>query len=108
MSTHQSDLDQTQLSFLRESNDSGQPFAFGFFHTSSYKTRLKLLEIHKLVEFMHSHLEMSSPTVIVVGCGIAGPVLALLLQQKGYAPVIVEKVRELGDAGGALGLMPNG
>ena len=51
---------------------------------------------------------MSPPTVIIVGCGISGPVLALLLQKKGYSPVIVEKVRVLGDAGGSLVIQPNG
>ena len=46
--------------------------------------------------------------VIIVGAGIAGPVLALLLHQKGYRPVIVEKVTKLGDAGGSIYLQPNG
>jgi salicylate hydroxylase len=47
-------------------------------------------------------------TVLVVGAGIAGPTLALLLQQKGYLPVLVEKVLDLGDVGVALALAPNG
>ncbi len=51
---------------------------------------------------------MVDRTVIVIGCGIAGPVLALLLQQKGYLPCVVEKVKELGDAGGSIYLHPNG
>lgn len=46
--------------------------------------------------------------VIVVGCGIAGPVIAILLQKKGYTPIVVEKVKELGDAGASLFLQPNG
>ncbi|KAA8574670.1 hypothetical protein EYC84_003920 [Monilinia fructicola] len=50
----------------------------------------------------------NSTRVIIVGCGIAGPVIAMLLQKKGYTPVIVEKVRKLGDAGGSLFLQPNG
>ncbi|KAI9645499.1 hypothetical protein NHQ30_006238 [Ciborinia camelliae] len=52
--------------------------------------------------------QANSKRVIVVGCGIAGPVIAILLQKKGYIPIIVEKVRVLGDAGGSLFLQPNG
>ncbi|KAK7747678.1 hypothetical protein SLS62_009004, partial [Diatrype stigma] len=48
------------------------------------------------------------PTVLIIGCGIAGPVLAVLLKRKGYHPIIFEKVRALGDAGASLMLMPNG
>ncbi|KAF8858840.1 monooxygenase FAD-binding protein [Acephala macrosclerotiorum] len=51
---------------------------------------------------------MSPPRVLIIGCGIAGPVVALLLQRKGYSPIVLEKVRELGDAGSSLMLMPNG
>lgn len=51
---------------------------------------------------------MSGPRVLIVGCGIAGPVLALLLQKKGYTPIVLEKVKELGDVGGSLMMMPNG
>ncbi|KAK7039308.1 FAD/NAD(P)-binding domain-containing protein [Favolaschia claudopus] len=46
---------------------------------------------------------MSPTKVIIVGCGIAGPVLALLLKQKGYEPVIYERGKR--DAGGGLSLM---
>ena len=49
-----------------------------------------------------------SPTVLIIGCGIAGPSLAILLQSKGYRPIVFEKVKELGDAGASLMLMPNG
>ncbi|KAH8883334.1 FAD/NAD(P)-binding domain-containing protein [Thozetella sp. PMI_491] len=48
------------------------------------------------------------PTVLIIGCGIAGPVLALLLKRKGYNPIVFEKVRQLGDVGASLMLMPNG
>lgn len=48
------------------------------------------------------------PTVLIIGCGIAGPVLAVLLKRKGYHPIVFEKVRALGDAGASLMLMPNG
>lgn len=47
-------------------------------------------------------------TVLIVGGGIAGPTLALLLQEKGYLPILVEKVPDLGDVGIALSLAPNG
>ncbi|TGO70033.1 hypothetical protein BOTNAR_0004g00180 [Botryotinia narcissicola] len=49
-----------------------------------------------------------SKRVVIVGCGIAGPVIAILLQKKGYTPILVEKVKVLGDVGGSLLLQPNG
>ncbi|EFY85462.1 hypothetical protein J3459_006008 [Metarhizium acridum] len=48
------------------------------------------------------------PTVLIIGCGVAGPVLGNLLKQKGYHPIVFEKVSELGDAGASLMLMSNG
>ena len=51
---------------------------------------------------------MTIPRVLIIGCGVAGPVIALLLKKKGYAPIVLEKVRELGDAGASLMMMPNG
>ncbi|KAJ5613834.1 FAD/NAD(P)-binding domain-containing protein [Penicillium herquei] len=51
---------------------------------------------------------MAPPTVLIIGCGVAGPVLSLLLKKKGYQPVIYEKVRVLGEAGASLMLNPNG
>ncbi|KAJ7123872.1 hypothetical protein C8R43DRAFT_1090705 [Mycena crocata] len=51
---------------------------------------------------------MSPTKVIVVGCGIAGPVLALLLKQKGYEPVIYERGARSPDAGLSLMLQLNG
>lgn len=51
---------------------------------------------------------MPTVKVIIIGCGIAGPVIALLLKKKGYEPVVLEKVKELGDAGASLMLCPNG
>lgn len=47
-------------------------------------------------------------TVLIVGCGVTGPVLALLLHKRGYKPIIVEKVQRLDDVGLSLGLYPNG
>ena len=55
-----------------------------------------------------SSVSIKPSTVLIVGAGIAGPTLAILLQQKGYLPIIVEKVRNLGDVGIALALAPNG
>ncbi|KAE8152022.1 hypothetical protein BDV25DRAFT_79150 [Aspergillus avenaceus] len=51
---------------------------------------------------------MSSPIVLIIGCGVAGPVMALFLKRKGYRPIVFEKVQALGDAGASLMLMPNG
>lgn len=53
---------------------------------------------------------MSGPSskVVIVGGGITGPVLALLLKQKGWNPIVVEKVSDLGASGLAIALHPNG
>ena len=51
---------------------------------------------------------MSAVTVLIIGCGVAGPVLANFLKRKGYNPIVFEKVAKLGDAGASLMLMPNG
>jgi len=51
---------------------------------------------------------MGKPKVLIIGCGIAGPVIALLLKKKGYQPTVLEKVKQLGDIGGSLMMMPNG
>lgn len=51
---------------------------------------------------------MDSPIVLIIGCGVAGPVLAILLKRKGYHPIVFEKVRELGTAGASLMVMSNG
>jgi salicylate hydroxylase len=48
------------------------------------------------------------PVVLIIGCGIAGPLLSNFLKQKGYNPIVFEKVSELGDAGASLMLMSNG
>lgn len=40
--------------------------------------------------------------VIVVGCGIAGPVLAIFLKLKGYEPVVYERLSQPEDAGLSL------
>jgi salicylate hydroxylase len=59
------------------------------------------------VDFFKSNA-MSTPNVLIIGCGVAGPVIALLLQKRGYEPIVFEKVRELGDAGASLMMFPNG
>lgn len=46
--------------------------------------------------------------VLIIGCGIAGPVLGNFLKRKGYNPIVFERVSELGDAGASLMLMSNG
>ncbi|CZT10299.1 uncharacterized protein RAG0_14819 [Rhynchosporium agropyri] len=48
------------------------------------------------------------PRVLIIGLGIAGPLLALLLHKKSYNPIILEKVSSLGDAGAFLIIFPNG
>ena len=49
-----------------------------------------------------------SPKVLIIGCGVAGPVIALFLKRKGYSPVVVERAQSLGYEGSALALAPNG
>lgn len=51
---------------------------------------------------------MASPTVLIIGCGVAGPVVGLLLKQKGYRPLLFEKAARPGDVGASLMLCPNG
>ncbi|KAF2659758.1 monooxygenase FAD-binding protein [Lophiostoma macrostomum CBS 122681] len=50
----------------------------------------------------------TAPVVLIIGCGIAGPVVAILLKRKGYQPIVFEKVSKLADAGASLMLMSNG
>lgn len=48
-------------------------------------------------------MSSNSPTkVIVVGAGIAGPVLSLFLKTKGYDPVVFERTDDLTEAGLSL------
>ena len=46
---------------------------------------------------------MASTRVGVIGCGIAGPVIALLLKQQGYDPVIFERTAEPSAGGICIG-----
>ena len=45
---------------------------------------------------------------LIIGGGVAGPVLALFLRRAGFAPEIFEATAGPSAAGGALGLAPNG
>ncbi|KAJ3915164.1 hypothetical protein F5877DRAFT_70107 [Lentinula edodes] len=47
-----------------------------------------------------------SKSVIIIGCGIAGPVLAMLLKHKGFDPAIYERHTEIQNAGLILGVSP--
>lgn len=51
---------------------------------------------------------MASPRVLIIGCGVAGPVIALLLKQKGYYPIIFERAETLDDIGASVMIFPNG
>ncbi|KAG1791047.1 uncharacterized protein HD556DRAFT_1387296 [Suillus plorans] len=51
---------------------------------------------------------MANIRVIIVGAGIAGPVLAVFLKMKGYDPVIYERLPGPGEGGIAIMLQPNG
>ncbi|KAI0707815.1 FAD/NAD(P)-binding domain-containing protein [Earliella scabrosa] len=51
---------------------------------------------------------MVATRVVIVGGGIAGPVLAMLLKAKGYDPVIYERTDAPTDLGLSLALQPNG
>jgi salicylate hydroxylase len=42
---------------------------------------------------------MAKTRVIVVGAGIAGPVLAIFLKAKGYDPIIYERLESPGEGG---------
>jgi salicylate hydroxylase len=46
---------------------------------------------------------MAPTKVLVIGAGIAGPVLALFLKLKGYEPIIYERLSAFADLG--IGLM---
>ena len=45
------------------------------------------------------HMSATKTKVIVVGAGIAGPVLAAFLKLRGYEPTVYERVAELPDSG---------
>jgi salicylate hydroxylase len=42
---------------------------------------------------------MSETRVIIIGCGIAGPVLATFLKLKGYHPIVYDRIDSIGEAG---------
>lgn len=45
---------------------------------------------------------MAATKVAIVGAGIAGPVLAMLLKQKGYDPALYERTESVTSAGLSL------
>ncbi|KAL5523567.1 hypothetical protein ACEPAG_7740 [Sanghuangporus baumii] len=51
---------------------------------------------------------MALTEVAIIGAGIAGPVLAMLLKQKGYIPVLYERAECATSGGLSLALQPNG
>ncbi|KIK47163.1 hypothetical protein CY34DRAFT_799699 [Suillus luteus UH-Slu-Lm8-n1] len=51
---------------------------------------------------------MAKTKVIVVGAGIAGPVLAIFLKTRGYDPIIYERLPSPGEGGLSFLLQPNG
>jgi salicylate hydroxylase len=47
--------------------------------------------------------------VIIIGCGMAGPTLAIFLKRLGFDPVIYERAKEFADAGlSLLSVLANG
>lgn len=51
---------------------------------------------------------MAPAKVIVVGAGIAGPILAIFLKLRGYEPILYERLEGVQQAGLSLMLQPNG
>ncbi|KAG2123411.1 hypothetical protein DEU56DRAFT_50166 [Suillus clintonianus] len=51
---------------------------------------------------------MANTRVIIVGAGIAGPVLAVFLKTRGYDPIIYERLPGPGEGGLGFTLQPNG
>lgn len=45
---------------------------------------------------------MASTKVIIVGAGIAGPVLGMLLKMRGYKPIVYERLPAFSTAGLSL------
>jgi salicylate hydroxylase len=44
--------------------------------------------------------------VIIIGCGVAGPTLAIFLNRLGFQPVIYERAKQFADAGLSLLFVP--
>ncbi|EKM53970.1 uncharacterized protein PHACADRAFT_257500 [Phanerochaete carnosa HHB-10118-sp] len=51
---------------------------------------------------------MSPTRVGVIGAGVSGPVMAMFLKQKGYDPILYERLDAPSDAGLGLGIQQNG
>ncbi|KAJ7853820.1 monooxygenase FAD-binding protein [Mycena olivaceomarginata] len=55
-----------------------------------------------------TEIPVKPPIALVIGSGLTGPVIAMLLQKKGYTPIVFEKYTENADIGTTIALMPNG
>ena len=64
------------------------------------------VDIHIL--FLFKTYEDSLKTVLVIGCGIAGPVVAIHLIQSGWKPIIFDKSKGNDDVGMSMTIAPNG
>ncbi|KZV77422.1 FAD/NAD(P)-binding domain-containing protein [Peniophora sp. CONT] len=51
---------------------------------------------------------MAAPQILIIGGGIAGPVLGLHLKLRGYEPIVYERLHHFVDLGVGLLLQPNG
>jgi len=51
---------------------------------------------------------MSTDKILIIGGGIAGPVLAIFLKLKGYNPIIYDRLDGVFDVGNSLLIQPNG
>ena len=54
-----------------------------------------------------TELSAKPPVVLVIRSGLTGPVIAMLLQKKGYSPIILQQYTENADIGTTIVLMPN-
>lgn len=91
------------LSIHNQFHRGSSPQLFSHLHLS-----WEVFSLARDIDKLPAGMQPPSPKVLIIGAGISGPILALLLKRKGYSPIVLEKVRELGDAGSGLMLMPNG
>ena len=87
--------------------------------SSASATVQNLLQLFQSIVFQDSSLfnsrfafpfsnRMDSHKVLIIGCGVAGPVIALFFKRKGYSPTVLERSKSSGYEGSALSLAPNG
>jgi 2-polyprenyl-6-methoxyphenol hydroxylase-like FAD-dependent oxidoreductase len=67
-----------------------------------------IILIAKIINHGGSQMLPNAKRALIIGGGVAGPVLALFLRRAGFAPEIFEATTSPTAAGGALGLAPNG